>query len=267
MILLILVSAAVARQCNCNNGNVDIAEPQCSCSCYSGYLMPRCLYTASDMVTVEIWVKKQPQDFFSNDLVNALSWALPVKSSADISFLYAQPHAAVNKTAAFVSLRGDRAQQLVWDVYSSNGWLAKASIEAAWEHIPDLPSNTNYGATLSVYRSTDGKVLITVEGILWLIAAVVMVVALSLLECCFLWNTEDNVEETLIAQMPELTDLHDKGADGGFAGHAVAAEHDDDGGQRGSGPNPLQAPHRAPLPSKEYVEDPRSMTLTDRARR
>jgi hypothetical protein len=253
--------------CNCNYGNVDIYEPQCLCSCYPGYLLPNCLYQADDNVTVEIWLTIPPMEFYSDDLVQTLAWALPIRNaSVSSSFLYARPYAAYNRTAAFVLLLGDRAQQLVWDFTSENAWLAEAKIEAVWEHVPTLPQSTTYGASLAVYESTDGKILITVEHIMWLIGAVVVLVGLSMLDSCWLGNNEEDVWEYIVEHHAAMTnlvkgDLVPSGAvDSGDEEHIV---HED------APSNPLHRRPRAVAPTSPpaaEVSDPHRI-FTDRSRR
>nr|CCD14374.1 unnamed protein product [Trypanosoma congolense IL3000] len=42
--------------CNCNYGVVHKEIPQCQCVCFGDYLLPNCLYTAVDVVEMELWL-------------------------------------------------------------------------------------------------------------------------------------------------------------------------------------------------------------------
>jgi hypothetical protein len=265
MVWCLMCSAfgANAGSCRCNYGNVDAYEPQCLCSCFSGYLLPDCLYRADDTISVQIWLTVRPIDFYSDQLLQTLAWALPVTNASQLTFLYAHPFAAYNRTAAYVSMKGDRAQQLNWDVTSRNEWLTEANIEAAFEQVETPPESTTYGASLSVYKSSDGKILITVENIMWLVGALVVVCGLAVLDSCCLGNTEVEVEEYYIEHHLAMTNLVD-----GNLHHAGADE--DDGSDQGDKPaNPLKPRPGSAAPSaaaKEHVGDPHAI-FSDRTRR
>jgi nitrogen fixation-related uncharacterized protein len=176
--------------CNCNNGNVDISEPQCLCACFEGYLLPHCLYTATDMVPMDVWLLIPPKDFLSSAFLQSLQWGLQISSPTDVVFLYAYPSPLLNRTDAFVSIVGSKAQQLLWDYYSNNSWLSAASIESVWEDVP--PSSPLYivDQRFVIYSSSDGNVIITVQTLAWLIGAVVLALAMGLVE--FWWVQFDD---------------------------------------------------------------------------
>lgn len=246
--LALCLVASTAIGCNCNYGNVDVYEPQCLCSCYSGYLLPNCLYKADDVVAVQIWLTLQPLDFFSDQLLQTLAWALPVRNATELTFLYAHPYAQYNRTAAFVTMLGDRAQQLVWDFSTEHEWLAEANIEAVWEHIPPLPESSTYGSSLFVYQSTDGKVLITVEGIMWLIGALSVMAGLSILESCCLSNNEEEVWDYVVEHHAAMTNL----VDGDLVPTRRGDIEDEDDDDRGDAPsNPLRARPMSAAPSHQ----------------
>lgn len=267
LVAVLMISAmfdvVFSQSCNCNNGNVDIYEPQCLCSCYPGYLMPSCLYRADDTVSVQIWVTVSPEDFYSDQLVQTLAWALPIKNTSQVAFLYAHPYPQYNRTAAYVSMKGDRAQQLNWDFTSSNEWLDEANIEAAWDQVPELPQSTTYGASLFVYKSSDGKILITVENIMWLIAALVLCFSLSIIETCCSSNNEEVVYEYYVEHHTAMTNL----VDGNLQRHqgGLENENNSDGESSTVAPtpitNPLKGRHAADAPTEPHK------IFSDRTRR
>lgn len=187
-----LVSCAGAPQCVCNNGNIDETQPQCYCACYFGYLQPHCLYTEEDDVVMDIWVNTAPKDFFSVTLEQQLEWGLNI-ASGQVKFLYAYPNHQYNKTNAFVQMKGDKAQQLLWDYYSNHSWLMEVQIESAWERVPTTPPPRFYDEELTVYRTTDGNIIITVEGYIWLILALIVTVGVLMIDCCCFANDEETV--------------------------------------------------------------------------
>lgn len=264
---IMIVCASAQSSCNCNNGNVDVSAPQCLCSCYAGYLLPYCLYRADDTVAVQIWLTIAPIDFYSDQLLQALAWALPVTDTSQLAFLYAHPFAAQNRTAAYVSMKGDRAQQLNWDFTSQNEWLAEVHIEAAYDQVPTLPESTTYGASLSVYKSTDGKILITVENIMWLIGALVVTFGLWVFDACCYGNTEQEVEEYYIEHHLAMTNL----VDGNLHAHNNynGDVDDDEECAKDRGGNPLKGRPGSAAPSAaatEHAGDPHKI-FSDRTRR
>ena len=196
LLLIILTPNLVAATvpCYCNNGNIDIASPQCVCACFSGYLMPHCLYTADDTVRMQLYTQINPNFFSADALEQEMIWSLPISNPDNIAFAWATPLPLYNWTVAYFDMKGNYAQQLLWDFYSNNSWLLEAQIRSVWE---DIPAGAPMDVPLSkgvIYRDTKGNV-VSVDQLSWLFGAVCVVVVISLLECCCFSNKETDEDE------------------------------------------------------------------------
>lgn len=181
--------------CSCNYGNVDIETPQCVCSCFGDYLMPHCLYTATDDVPMNIWLTTPPNEFSKEVLLQSLEWGLDIDTPSELTFSHAMRSIQYNKTGAWVVMKGDKAQQLLVDYYNNHSWLQEASIESAWEAILSLPSGGSKEVDNSyvLYYSTDSNVVVTLSGIAWLLAALVTALLVSMIDNLFFKNNEVEV--------------------------------------------------------------------------
>lgn len=187
--------ASGAPPCTCNYGNVDIETPQCVCSCYGDYLMPHCLYTATDDVSMNVWMTTNQNDFYHEALLQSLAWGLDITTSSELTFSRATRSPVNNKTGAWVVMKGDKAQQLLYDYYTNNSWLREASIESVWESVLQLPAAgaKEVDSSYTIYYSTDSNIVVTISGIAWLLAALVTALIVLMVDNLFFKNNEVEV--------------------------------------------------------------------------
>lgn len=192
VVLIAALSAlwAVSSACECNNGNVDIEVPQCVCSCFEGYLMPHCLFKADELVPMSIWFNVDRVSFDTDAAMQSVAAGLGI-AEIYFNFTFSSP----NKTNAIFSMRGDSAQLLLWDFYSNNSWLGNCSIDSVWEYValPPVTGTIEVDTTMVLFRSTDGKIVITIGILSWLIGAAVCTVAVVCLDMLFYHNNEAEV--------------------------------------------------------------------------
>eukprot|EP00331_Platyophrya_macrostoma_P015044 CAMPEP_0176475996 /NCGR_PEP_ID=MMETSP0127-20121128/43906_1 /TAXON_ID=938130 /ORGANISM="Platyophrya macrostoma, Strain WH" /LENGTH=213 /DNA_ID=CAMNT_0017871633 /DNA_START=52 /DNA_END=689 /DNA_ORIENTATION=- len=146
------------------------------------------------MTPMGIWINISSLSFQASDWTQTLTWGLAIQSSSDIAFLRAKS-GPTNATYAVYSLSGAYAQQLLWDVYSSNSWLSTVGIVSAWEEaMPEATSSGETDTSLVVYRSSDGKLVFTINGLAWLISAIVCTIVVAS-DYLSLQNKEEVVTE------------------------------------------------------------------------
>jgi hypothetical protein len=203
LIIVAVCTTPCVGGCSCNYGTIDMDAPQCVCACFQNYLQPNCLYTATDMVSMGIYLKSDIGLFDSFNMTSTLTWALSISNDTFISFVYAK-RTLGNKTYARYLLRGDYAQQLNWDFYSQNAWLSRVGIESVW--VEGLLSSTSgvigVDTTQVLFTSSDKKIVITVSTVAWALGALICAAVVSCADNLFFHNTQEEVD-SLKALMDE----------------------------------------------------------------
>ena len=189
----------VRASCKCHYGSVDIAEPQCVCACYPGYLQPRCLYKATDMVPMGIYVNITTSRFDSFNMTSTLVWGMSVASadsSNSVSFVFARTTPLSYVTYTRYLIRGDYAQSLLWDFKSGATWQASVGIVGVYEEIILSTSGgtVEVDTTTVLYESADKKVVVTISTVAWAVAALIFTLVITCIDNLFLHNTEAEVE-------------------------------------------------------------------------
>lgn len=205
MLLLVMsmlhlcVRPAVAQGCTCNYGSVDIDSPQCVCACYPTYLQPHCLYTATDMVAIGVYVNISADTFDSYNMTSTLIWGASITASdagTAISFTFARRTVLSSITYARYSIRGDYAQQLLWDFQAKASWQTSVGIIGVYEEVVPLGTSGNVEVdnTFVIYQSADDKIVITISTVAWALAALIFTFIIACVDNLFLHNTEAEVE-------------------------------------------------------------------------
>ena len=205
-VLLISRAADVdALQCFCNNGKVVVSEPQCACECLSGFQLPDCDYTISETVRLDVYIAMPASEFQSDPFLRAIE----VGTKLDINqskFLYAVALDNFNKTNVLITMPGYGVKRFLPAIEVREVFVQQQKIEAAY--VIALPQpRPNPANDLPVFNYN--SYTITVDSLLWLIAAFCLVFWGIVLEsCCCFKNDEDYIGE--VGYAPEEAAPHDQ---------------------------------------------------------
>lgn len=222
--LLSVLANPVDAACSCNYGSVDISSPQCVCACYPSYLQPNCLYTATDMVPIGIYVNISTTQFDSYNMTSTLVWGMGVSSSdasTAVTFTYARPTVVSYTTYTRYLIRGDYVQSLLWDFRSRASWQASVGIVGVYEEIilASGSGNVEVDTTTVIYETNDKRVIVTISTVAWALAALITTILMACIDNLFLHNTEAEVEsiQALIEEQQQqmrIMRAHRRGVNG-----------------------------------------------------
>jgi hypothetical protein len=184
-VLCLLLPSVGAVSCNCYYGHV-ISSQSCECSCNSGYLGPTCSFTVSDTVSIQFSLNMTASEFVAELFTNAVTYA----ASATATFVYATNVTAFNKVRATVTLPGYAVSRLISSVTYRDPWVSQYGVVSASVVTPSTATDSsefNYDHTF--YQS--GNITITLMGVVFLAAAIVLTIGLLVVANLGINNEED----------------------------------------------------------------------------
>lgn len=184
-----------APPCNCGIGNVEAEAPRCICACSADYLQPNCLFTVTDRVRMDIWIKLPSEQFSSSAFAFTLQTSLGAPAG---SVVFDWASTSKNKTNAFYTMNGIDAQQLMRDWETNHWWIRKAEIESVFHDIK-RPAPVAPLQQVAVWYKDD-TIEINSETTAWLLGAIILFLFATCVECCFMKNTEDVIIQKEAAQ-------------------------------------------------------------------
>jgi hypothetical protein len=189
LLALLVAGAAEAVSCNCNNGAVAQSTPVCYCDCVAGYQLPSCDYKLTEDVRLDIYLLYPVTEFQSYDFVQKLAKGLTMDPTT-ISFRQATDLPKFNRTNVLLTMPGYGVKRFLPDVKSQAVYVQALSIANVYViPIPPAPaSQTNKYPLFDVqgYR-------ITVDLIMYLVAAFIIVFILCVVEACCLFQNDEEV--------------------------------------------------------------------------
>jgi hypothetical protein len=199
VIAAMAVCPAAARSfpCNCYHGSIVTLRPRCECACDPGYLLPDCTYTASDIVSIEVWYDFTSGQYVRERRLQRLTAGLaPV--TANITFVYAQ-QGNYGKMSAVYKLAGRDAYNLKASVDAGAAWTVAENIFAAYDLFTRVEQAPDARAHPTVVYSR-GELVITAEGIGYLAAVVATVFFILFVElcCCPGGNTAKDIGDDIM---------------------------------------------------------------------
>ncbi|RHW70996.1 hypothetical protein DPX39_080040200 [Trypanosoma brucei equiperdum] len=204
--------------CDCHYGVVERENPRCQCVCFGDYLLPNCLYTAIDVVDVELWLttksgKKRGNAYplSSGDIERGLDRLFGHKNSSGL-FKFRRGTSSfsseglVNSSirsgkfyvAAVVSMPGWAAQHLLAYVAQKAGKGGEMTnsasgvsytLYAAYDMAkgPPLPVMYYY-ESMAFFTGIDSNIFITAADCGWMFGAIVLVLLMTRIEQLWMYS-------------------------------------------------------------------------------
>ncbi|KEG08602.1 hypothetical protein DQ04_06831040 [Trypanosoma grayi] len=230
LLCLAIASTVGARApaCSCNYGVVVTESPGCACACFGQYLLPHCLYTAGDVVNVELWLQSagdanESLPLSGADVTAGLSGAFTLEPG-DGTFVFMRSRSAPflgeqqqrpgrkrNETllvAATVAMPGWAAQRLLADVaqgrtadyrmQNSFSGVLYAILDVLEDAVGPAPPLRYFDESFAIFLGPTGTWALVVSNFGWLIAALIVALLLREIESRLMFNMWFNVKDTRV---------------------------------------------------------------------
>lgn len=171
--------ACISPPCTCGQGTVQSRTPRCVCVCSGTYLQPDCSFQTTDTVKMQVWYDYESRNFVSELAVAQLNNDLATTS---VVFVYATG-SFNGKTLGVFTMDGRSAYNLRAAADLQLQWVSDAQITAVYlELTVQNAAPPSPGAQIELYRN--GVIVITAEGVGYLIAAIAVLLAVCCLDNC-----------------------------------------------------------------------------------
>lgn len=199
VVLMLLTQPAVAVKCSCYNG-ITLSSSSCDCACKSGYLPPTCSFGIADTVRLIFYINQTSSDFVSELFTAAVSYAA---SGNNATFIGATANSLFNTTSAIVSVQGYLVQRVLDSVTYRDPWVAEYKVISAYVVTPSTGSSSSSLLDMDYQIYAQDNVTVTVMGVVYLAAALILCILLVFLETCCTKNTEEDLEAAELSEHRE----------------------------------------------------------------
>lgn len=150
-------------------------------------MLPNCNYQATDDVRMDTYVNQALDTFSSRRFLDLLGQNL---LTVDSQVRMVTPISRFNKTNLLLTVPGYAVQRFLAAIDNGDQWTQDLFLESSY--IVDLPVASSETTAFPAFQVQPG-VYITVEGMVWVIIAIILVAALLLIECCLSKNDESQM--------------------------------------------------------------------------
>lgn len=203
LLFLLYPARAGAPDCNCWHGVISQSLPRCLCTCDTGYLEPRCQYTSTDEVRVEIWFNFPITQFDTANIIatlqaNLLHTTQPTYPAYGL--IYGRTSDSVSGVSAgLFKMPGGAVFYLERSVEAKAAWVQSLGITSVYPVLKTSASSNpaeTLAASVVLYETSSG-VVITADTLAWLIGAFILAFIIIFIDMCCFKNTSSNVEDAM----------------------------------------------------------------------
>lgn len=198
---VLLPAIATAVTCpSCNNGR-RIHSETCECGCTGAYLPPTCTFTAADPSVRMIFYLALPTFNYSIDLLNdAVAYAVDnSKTAATLPLTFVRAGDSFQTYSyVVVGVPGYGVARVLDAVSHRDPWVDQYRILSAHMFGSDGSGDDGSSGLFDLDRVVyaQGNIIITISGVMWLVAVLVLVIVLVCVENCLTKNTEEYIMES-----------------------------------------------------------------------